>query len=402
MGFISGMTLLLSGNTLNFWLAEYGIDKRSIGMFALISLPYAINFIWSPIVDHFKIPILSKFLGNRFSWLVAIQLSLSYFVYMLGSTNPKENLELFAIFGLSVAFLSSTQDVILGAIKSEIIPSEKQGMVSGIYIFGYRIGMLLGSSGAIYVSTFASWEEIYKIFALIIMYFPIILYIAIHKYIHKNIATNKNNPAVYMGANFWKKALKEVGSMGLVITILIFLILYRLPDNFIGAMINPFLIETGFEALQIATVGKFLGIITAIIGGMFASYIMGKIKIIDALFYFGILHALSHLLFILQNQIGDNIYCLFLVIGTESITGGMVMAAYIGFITSLCRGKYRATQYAFFSSMMGISRSILPSISGFIVSDFGWNKFFLFVTIITIPPIWMSRKIRGILARNSA
>jgi PAT family beta-lactamase induction signal transducer AmpG len=127
---------------------------------------------------------------------------------------------------------------------------------------------------------------------------------------------------------------------------------------------------------------------------------MHRIKIIDALLYFGIIHALSHLLFIFQNYMGDNIYTLFFVVGTESITGGMVMAAYIAFITSLCTGKYSATQYAFFSSMMGISRSIFPSLAGVIVMHAGWNNFFVFVTLITIPPLWMSVKVRGMLTSS--
>jgi PAT family beta-lactamase induction signal transducer AmpG len=164
-------------------------------------------------------------------------------------------------------------------------------------------------------------------------------------------------------------------------------------------MINPFLVETGFDALQISTVGKFLGILTAIIGGMIAGFVMKKIKIIDAVLYFGIIHALSHLFFIMQNNLGNNIYSLFIVIGVESITGGMVMASYIAFITSLCSGKYLATQYAFLSSMMGISRSIFPSISGVIVTMLGWNNFFFLITIITIPSILILIKLRKMLGR---
>jgi MFS transporter, PAT family, beta-lactamase induction signal transducer AmpG len=385
MGFMSGMTVLISGNTMNFWLTDAKIDKTSIGMFALVSLPYAINFIWSPLLDHVKIPLLNKFFSMRFSWIIVLQLLLSSAVYCISNVSPKDNLEIFALLGFIISFLSSTQDVALGALKSEIVPPEKQGVVSGIYIFGYRIGMLVGSSGAIYASVYMSWDEVYKIFALIIMYFPILLYITSRHHIHNTITHDVMPVSQYVTFSFWHKALKNVG-----------------PDNFITIMINPFLVETGFNALQIATVGKFLGISTAIIGGMIASYSMQRIKIIDALFYFGVVHALSHLLFIFQNFIGDNTYSLFFVIGIESTTGGMVMAAYIAFIASLCSGKYSATQYAFFSSMMGISRAIFPSISGLIVTHVGWNIFFLFVTILTIPPLWLTIKVKRLMHEHIA
>jgi PAT family beta-lactamase induction signal transducer AmpG len=271
-----------------------------------------------------------------------------------------------------------------------------------VYIFGYRIGMLVGSSGAIYASVYMSWGEIYKIFAGIILYFPIVLYLVTYKISMESqneLETKEEGLSKYISLSFWRDALKNIGSKKVVMTILIFLILYRLPDNFISMMINPFLVETGFDALQISTVGKFLGILTAIIGGMIAGFVMKKIKIIDAVLYFGIIHALSHLFFIMQNNLGNNIYSLFIVIGVESITGGMVMASYIAFITSLCSGKYLATQYAFLSSMMGISRSIFPSISGVIVTMLGWNNFFFLITIITIPSILILIKLRKMLGR---
>ena len=401
MGFISGMTLLITGNTMNFWLTQEKIDKTSIGMFALVSLPYAISFLWSPILDHVKIPILSRFFSMRFSWIIVLQVTLSIAVFMISNISPIENIKIFAALGFGIALLSSTQDVALGSLRAQIVPSAKQGIVSGIYIFGYRIGMLIGSSGAIYASVYMSWSEIYKIFANIILYFPMVLFITAGRYLNVSDDIEKTQEiSRYLSLDFWRNALMNVGSAGFVITILIYLILYRLPDNFISIMINPFLVETGFDALQISTVGKFLGITTAIIGGIIASFVMHRIKIIDALLYFGIIHALSHLLFIFQNHMGDNIYTLFLVIGAESITGGMVMAAYIAFITSLCTGKYSATQYAFFSSMMGISRSIFPSLSGLIVMHAGWNNFFFFVSLLTIPPLWMCLRVRKMLEKK--
>ena len=386
---------------MNFWLTQEKIDKTSIGMFALVSLPYAISFLWSPILDHVKIPILSRFFSMRFSWIIVLQVTLSIAVFMISNISPIENIKIFAALGFVIALLSSTQDVALGALRAQIVPSAKQGIVSGIYIFGYRIGMLIGSSGAIYASVYMSWSEIYKIFANIILYFPMVLFITAGRYLNVSDDIEKTQEiSRYLSLDFWRNALMNVGSAGFVITILIYLILYRLPDNFISIMINPFLVETGFDALQISTVGKFLGITTAIIGGIIASFVMHRIKIIDALLYFGIIHALSHLLFIFQNHMGDNIYTLFLVIGAESITGGMVMAAYIAFITSLCTGKYSATQYAFFSSMMGISRSIFPSLSGLIVMHAGWNNFFFFVTLLTIPPLRMSLRVRKMLEKK--
>ena len=183
------------------------------------------------------------------------------------------------------------------------------------------------------------------------------------------------------------KILTPIGNKQYILIILLFLVLYRLPDNFINMMINPFLLHIGYNDFEIATAGKFFGITAAIIGGLLAGYLMKYFTIFESLIFFGVLHGFAHILFIIQEVYGRNIYIFFLVTGFESITGGMTMAAYIAYIASLCRGQFKATQYSFLTSMMGLSRSILPSISGYIVITIGWNMFFLFAGVASILPI---------------
>jgi PAT family beta-lactamase induction signal transducer AmpG len=197
--------------------------------------------------------------------------------------------------------------------------------------------------------------------------------------------------------NFMQNILRPVGTFSSVFWIIIFLILYRLPDNFINMMINPFLIHIGYNELEIASTGKFFGSISAIIGGLLASLIMKKKNILDSLLIFGMIHAIAHTLFIVQEIYGKNLPLLCITIGFEGVTGGMVMTAYVAFIASICQGKFRATQYSFFSSMMGFSRSIFPALSGYIVVQFGWQSFFTFITIATIPSLVLLMKIRYIL-----
>ena len=121
IGLMSGFTIMITGNTLNFWLAKEEINIKTIGIFALISIPYAINFIWAPIFDVKNIPILSKKIGHRTSWIVTIQAFLSLAVFSLSCIKPSENLFLFGLIALAISFFSSAQDTVLGALKTEII-----------------------------------------------------------------------------------------------------------------------------------------------------------------------------------------------------------------------------------------------------------------------------------------
>lgn len=401
-GLISGFNLMITGNTLNYWLAKEDIALQTIGILSFITLPYSINFLLAPIFDAVQIKYLNKIFGHRLSWICLTGLVLVFFVYVLSFLNPNDNLLLFTSISLIVAFFASVQDTILSAFRTEIVNKEALGFTSGIYIFGYRIGMLLAGSGAIYLSAYLTFNEIYKIFAILIFVYLIALILGI-----RYCGFNQNNDIeqlIYKTGgivSFIGNVLKPIGSSSFIILVLLFLILYRLPDNFINVMINPFLLHLKYDAFEIASVGKFLGVIGAMIGGLLGGCIMKKRSILNSMLFFGIIHALAHMLFIVLEIYGKNSVLLFKVdillfitTGAESITGGMTMTAYIAFISSLCQGKFRATQYSFLSSMMGISRSIFPIISGYTVVNFGWQNFFLFSTIITIPSLLILLKIK--------
>jgi PAT family beta-lactamase induction signal transducer AmpG len=390
LGLMSGFSLMISSGTLNFWLSKENIDIRTIGIFALVSMPYAINFLWAPIFDTKKLPFLTPIFGNRLSWVLLVQFFLSIVVYAISSINPSEDIILFAIMALMISFFASAQDTLLGAIRTEIVNKNQQGQVSGMYIFGYRIGMLISGSGAIYISAFISWNLVYELISAIILLFPIILILISNHLRSENIpdaVIKKQNRLLLKSIGFVRAILKPVGTMPFIAITLLFLVLYRIPDNFISTMINPFLLHIGYDEFEIASTGKFFGVFAAIIGGLFASLIMKNKSIFESLLIFGALHALAHLLFIVQDEYGKNLPLLFLVIGFEGTTGGMSMTAYIAFIASLCQGKFRATQYSFFSSMMGLSRSILPAMSGYIVMHAGWKSFYFFTTMATIPSL---------------
>ncbi|MDR0329147.1 MAG: MFS transporter, partial [Rickettsia sp.] len=329
-GLTSGFTLMITGNTLNYWLAKENIDLQSIGMFAFIIMPYSINFLWAPIFDTIHLGQLSKLLGHRLSWICLIQILLAFAIFLLSTMNPHHSLILFALVGLIISFLSSAKDSILGAFRTEIIAKESQGAASGIYIFGYRIGMLISSSGAIYLSSYLGWNNIYKIFAISVLVYSAILVTSILRLEHDLASKTYPDHKINI-SNFVQNILRPVGSFSLVFLIIVFLILYRLPDDFITMMMNPFLIHLGYNEFEIASAGKFFGIISTIIGGLIASLVMKKKNILDSLLIFGVIHAIAHTLLIVHEIYGKNLPLFFITTAFESTTGGMAMTAYIAF-----------------------------------------------------------------------
>lgn len=386
MGFISGLSLTLTGATLNFWLAQSKISTAEIGLFALVAMPYCINFIWSPILDTYKLPILNRFFGQQLSWILLLQTILGVLVFLLSFFDPATSTLKIAILALIIAFISSTNDNLLSALRSQIISAKHHGQSAGSYVFGYRIGMLVCSSGAMYLSIFISWRQIYQMIGCGFWLLGFcLLFLMADK---QKLELAKSNKMPQNPVNI-SNILKSIGSPNFIFKILVFLILYRIADNFISTMINPFLLDLEFSVAQIATTGKLCSSIGTIIGGILGGYIMKKINIIDSLLYFGILHTSAHLLLTLLAMIGNNISLYFLTSVSESVTGGMAMAAYIGFISAMCKGSYKTTQQALLNSMMGISRSILPSISGLIAIGCEWFNFFLITFFLSIPALIM-------------
>lgn len=386
-GFMSGFTIMISSYTLNYWLSETSINLKTIGIFSLISLPYAINFLWAPIFDLYPLPyFLNNIEYHRISWLILMQISLSASVLLMSLCDPNSNIIIIGLLGLMVSLCASAQDTILGALRTELVTKLQQGQISGNYIFGYRIGMMSSSSGAIYLSQFVSWQNIYMIFGGIILLFPVMIFLLFQNKPYQFLDNGHTLPHPKVSNSFFSILFPGATRKYWLIVIL-FLILYRLPDNFISMMINPFLLHIGYNAAEIALAGKLFGASAAIIGGLLASKIMRSRDLYNSLWLFGMFHLLAHLLYIYQNIYGKNIYILCVITGIEGVSGGMMMAAYIALIASLCEGKFRSTQYAFFSSMMGLSRSIFPAISGYIVSLYGWNIFYIFVIIMSFPAL---------------
>lgn len=414
-GLMSGFTLMLTGSTLNFWLCQEAVSLPVIGAFSLVLLPYSINFLYAPLFDTCALGRLGHRLGPRMAWIGLTQLLLIAAVMLLSLLTPASNLPLFAGVSFLVAWFSAAQDTILGALKTELLASSAQGPAAGIYIFGYRIGMVLSGSGAIYLSKTLSWHSIYQGCAWVILLLALLFWAALG-WLSPARGSNQRTsrePSPHIAEadppmtlrqhvdQFIHAVLQPVGSTTTIGLILLFLVLYRLPDNCIGTMINPFLLTHGYGALEIASVGKFFGISAAIVGGFIASWIMKKKSLLICLLLFGGLHAFAHCLFIVHIVYSKQLLLLFITIGFESLTGGMVMAAYIAFIASLCKGQFRATQYAFFTSMMGLSRAILPALSGYLVQQFGWSAFFAGMTLLTLPSLLLLCAITATLQKSS-
>ena len=184
LGFSSGLPILLVFSTLSVWLVKAGISRSTVTLFSWAGFAYAFKYLWSPMVDNYKLPILKKF-GHRRSWLLMSQLSIIVALILTAFTDPKESLFFTALFITILAFFSATQDILIDAFRIESAPQSLQGPLSSMYIAGYRIAMLVAGAGSLWLASFFGteiydqnvWKKVYlimSIFMLIGVYATII------------------------------------------------------------------------------------------------------------------------------------------------------------------------------------------------------------------------------------
>ena len=159
LGFSSGLPILLIFSTLSLWLKSAGIDRSTITLFSWAGLAYSFKFLWAPVIDKIPIPILTTKLGHRKSWLILSQLLLITLLITLGFIDPKYNLLLMAIIIVCIGFSSATQDAMVDTYRIESAPPELQSAMSGIYIVGYRLGMIVAGAGSLFLASFFGGDE---------------------------------------------------------------------------------------------------------------------------------------------------------------------------------------------------------------------------------------------------
>lgn len=386
-GVLSGFLLLLTGNSLNFWLASSGVGIETVGLFAAVALPYSLKYAIAPLLEN--INFYHRILGWYRTLFLVTQLSVILLLYFIGDVNPLANITIFAIYAFFISFFAVCQDVILDSSKIRLIKKSFTGSGSATYILGYRAGMLISGAGAIILSEYLSWGSLYQIAALLVLIISVIVFFAL-----PSDADHQNEAGFSRGwRDIFIKPFHHLGGIKNLGLILIFLILYRLPDNLIMNMTNVFFLQKGFSVDDIGYVVKLYGGICAIIGGLVAGYCIEKYGIYRNILYNGAIHFVSNLLLLLMCYFSNNITILWLVIVPEAITGGMVMTSYIAYITGLCKASFSATQYALFSSMIGISRTIIPSSAGFIVENTSWPFFIICASMFALPSFWIFMKL---------
>ena len=432
LGFSAGLPLLLVLGTLSFWLREAGVDRTTIGYLSWVGLAYAFKWVWAPLVDRMPIPLLTRWLGRRRSWLLLAQIAIMVGLVAMSFNDPRVALQPVVWGALAVAFGSATQDIALDAYRIESANTERQAALAAAYQTGYRLAMIWAGAGVLWIAARAevaplaqaavqaaapaaaqlgqittgavvaakaiyqhsAWQTAYLVMAAS-MLVGVVTVLLSPEPARRAIPPAKNavdwlkSALVEPFADFirryrWQAAL-----------ILALIAIYRISDVVMGIMANPFYVDMGYTKDEVAAVTKIYGVIMTLVGAFIGGVLSMRFGVMRILMLGALLSAASNLLFAWLASHGHDVTALIFVISADNLSSGIASAAFIAYLSSLTNVNYSATQYALFSSMMLLLPKFLAGFSGRYVDAFGYSHFFTATALLGLPVLllvwWTSR-----------
>ena len=383
-GFTSGLPLFILIQMVPAWLRVEGVGLAEIGFFALIGFPYTWKFLWSPVMDRYTLP----FLGRRRGWMLVTQLALLVSIASMGFIKPDLSIWTVAYLAAAVAFFSASQDIVLDAYRRELLPDIELGIGNAVHVQAYRLAGLVPGSLALILADFLPWHVVFVVVAAF-MGVGLLLTLLIREAVAEPSPPRTMREAV---VEPFREFIQRKGLRSALL-ILAFMFLYKLGDNMATALQSPFFIDLGFSLTEIGSVAKLAALVAATLGGLLGGVVMIKLSINRALWLFGVVQVVSILGFALLSVVGANLWLLGAANGFEYLGVGLGTAAFTAFIARATNPVFAATQFALFTALTAVPRTLANAVTGVIVERIGWTSFFLLCTALAIPGMLLLLKV---------
>ena len=386
---------------LSAWLASAGVELSTVSTFAWLGFAYSFKFIWAPIVDTLRLPVLTHLLGRRRAWMLFAQLLIGTSLFILSGIDPVQNIEAFALVAAAVALSSATQDIVIDAYRIESAESRMQGVLAASYQYGYRVAMLVGGAAAMAIAEFSPWSTAYMAMAGCTIIGIVTTLWCKEPVSQIRQAVSGGSNAIEKVASWFAHAVadpfadffKRFGRFAIVM--LAFISLYRLSDYVLGIIANPFYLDIGYSLLQISVIAKGYGLWVSLVGVGVGGWAVVKFGIARCLVIATILIASTNLFFAAMVIVGPEPWMLAVTISADNLAQGFSGTVLIAYLSSLTNLSFTATQYALLSSFMSLLGKFSAGYSGNVQESIGWLGFFLYAAALGIPAIVLAVIVAG-------
>ena len=388
IGFTSGLPLFTLVYLVQAWLRTEGVNLKEIGLFALIQFPYTWKFIWAPLMDRYVPRLPGWQPGRRRGWMLVTQLLVAVAIGALGFTSPKDQIWTVAALTALVAFFGASQDIAIDAYRRELLADTEQGLGNAVFVNAYKIAALIPGSLGLILADHLPWTTVFIVTAAFMLPGMVLTLVVKEPEIHGTPPKNLRDAIVqpfreFIARDGWRTALLILG----------FIFLYKLGDTMATTLSTSFFLDIGFNKTQIGVIAKTVAFWASLAGGIVGGVWLVKIGISRGLWIFGVLQIVSTLGFAWLAKIGPSPLALAALYGFETFATGLTMAAFVAYIASTTDPRYTATQFALFTSLASVPRTLASASSGFVVAQTGWFEYFMICAALSIPGMLLLPKI---------
>ncbi|MCP4048244.1 MAG: AmpG family muropeptide MFS transporter [Gammaproteobacteria bacterium] len=384
LGFASGMPLYVLFQLVPAWLRSHEVDLATIGLFALVSLPYTWKFAWSPLMDRYKLP----FLGRRRGWALLTQVGLLFSIALLGRFDPSVSLQAIVVTVFVISLFSASQDIVIDAYRRELLADDELGTGTSFFVNAYRLSSLVPGSLALILSDHLPWSTVYWVTAAF-MGVGIVTTLFIREVSDDAIAPGTLRQAI---VDPFVEFFSRDGFMA-GLAILAFMFLYKLGDNMATALATPFYLDMGFSRTEIGSIAKVAALWSVIAGGIIGGIAMLKLSINRALWIFGFVQMFTIVGFVWLSTVGHHPLGLFIVVSGEYLGVGLGTVALTAYMARETSKAFTATQFALFTSFIAVPRTFANASTGFIIEAIGYTLFFIICILVAIPGMLLLLKV---------
>ena len=438
---IAGQQYPLLLSTLQAWFIDAQINVRTITQLTWIGALFSLKFLWAPLIDNIRLPILHRLLGKRRSWLLLCEVGIIVGLVGMALNSPASSQWALIAFALLTAFAAATHDIALDAFRIELSSAaDEQIALSSTYVIGYRLGMLVGGAGTLIFGYYVGWAAAYLTMAFITSFGIIAVLLSkptletrhdelLPSHV-KQLAQGHTTQRVLA---FLYSALVQplseffcrYGQLGVLLLAMI--CVYRLSDQTMGSLAMPLYLEAGFNEAQIGSISKFFGVFMTLSGGIVGGLLTARYGVFRLLIVGTLLASVTNMMYILValggtadtmryavpdgvigsmstgviavltslshilHELGVTpIMLLATTIAADNFASGIAGTVLIGFFATLTSRHYTATQAALFSSLMTLPGKLLGGFSGVYVTHYGYPVTFFISTVVGLPALLLT------------
>ena len=378
----SGFPNQLTEGALQAWLKDSGATNTTIGIMSYVALPYLLKFLWAPLVDRYPLP----FLGRRRGWILAMQLAIAAAIALFALQDPRQSLLAITVCAAAIVFFSATQDIAIDAWRADISLPEERGPAAAATNFGYRLFAYLALAVGLIIAEYFGWRAAFLVLALAMLLFCVVTVLAPAS--HNSYQPRSLRESVV-------EPLRELLATPNALALIAVVLLFKVGDAFANKLFTPFVMDVGFSKAEIGTLIKPLFTAGSLAGVALGGIVMVRLGLLRSMLTFGVLQALSNLLYCLLALSGKSYLIMSLAVLLEHVAAAMGNIALVALIMALCDRRYSAFQYALLSVLALLPRYSLGYPAGWIADHGGWYVYFVTSFALGLPGlamVWFSRR----------